>query len=665
VAQPEGQGVVVSVLPAEAARIEARAPRGGFLRALLSRPVAAVAIVIFAVIVLAVILAPLVAPYSPNHADLANSLAPPSGAHLLGTDQLGRDTFSRLLYGGRPSLLYTLEAWAVAMAVGLSLGILAGFAGGWVDRSLMQLVDIGLSVPVIVIVLIVISLFTSDFWLAMAALGLLLAPPIVRNVRGPVYAVRHELFVDAARVSGIAPWRIALRHIFPRVRGPILVQATLLAALALLFTTGLGFLGFGVSPPNPSWGNMTAQASQTLGQSPWLLIASGGIVAVCIVCLGLIGDSVRDVSVEPWSGAAPAPPRRRRLAAEPAGPPGQDAGTPAASDALLSIRGLTVAFPGRGGDVVVARDVGLEIAPGEAVGLLGESGSGKTTVARSIVRLLRDGGQVAGGSIVFGGRDVLALSGEDLRRFRGGEVSVIAQEPQAALDPACRVGSILREAIRGHQRVSRADARARAIELLRAVRLPDPEHVARLYPHELSGGMAQRVAIARALAGDPRLLIADEPTTALDVTLQAEILSLLRTLQRERGMALLLVSHDLGVIADMCQRTVVMYAGEVVERAAADDLFQRPAHPYSQRLLLSDPSRVSDDNQPLPVIPGAPPAATAWPTGCHFQSRCPFATSACRLGPIPLAEPRPDHFSRCVRIGELLDQKALTVGASR
>lgn len=637
-------------------------PDGGFLRALLRRPLGAAATVVFLLIVLAVCAAPLIAPYSPDHTDLAHTLASPSGAHLLGTDQLGRDTFSRLLYGGRPTLLFALEAWAVALAIGVTLGVITGFAGGWPDRTLMWFVDIGLATPVIVVVLIVISVFPNDFAIAIAVLGLLLAPPLVRNVRGPVYAVRRELFVDAARVSGISFTRIASRHVFPRVRGPILVQATLMAALTLLFTVGLGFLGFGVSAPNPSWGNMTAEAAQVLGQSPWLLIAAGGIVAICIICLGLIGDTIRDISVERWAGPAPGAPRRRQPAD--AAPPAESA-TPVDPEALLSVRGLTIAFPGARGEVVVARDVSFDVFPGEAVGLVGESGCSKTTVARSLIRLLRGGGRVVAGRIVFDGRDVLGLAPAELRRFRGGAVSFVAQEPQAALDPSFRIGSILREAILSHETLSKADVRRRTIELLEAVRLPDPVHVAKLYPHQLSGGMAQRVTIARALAGRPRLLIADEPTTALDVTVQGEVLALLRALQEETGMALLLISHDLGVIAHACERAVVMYAGEVVEQANVEDLFLWPAHPYTQRLMLSDPGRVLHDHEPLPTIPGGPPAPADWPVGCHFQARCPFATAACAARPVPIEEVRPGHSSRCVRTPELLEQELLAIGEPR
>lgn len=647
----------MSMLPADDTPVLTTARPQGFLRAFARRPLGAAAAVVFLLIVIGVVGAPLIAPYSSNYTDLAHTLASPSGAHWLGTDQLGRDTFSRLLYGGRPSLLYALEAWTVALAVGVTVGVISGFAGGRVDRSVMWLVDAGLATPVIVVVLIVISVFPSDFAIAMAVLGLLLAPPLIRNVRGPVYAVRRELFVDAARVSGISFARIAFRHVLPRVRGPILVQATLMAALALLLTVGLGFLGFGVSAPNPSWGNMTAQAAQILAESPWLLIAAGGIVAICVICLGLIGDTIRDISVESWSGPAPGQKRRHQPATAPS------ASTAAADpEALLSVRGLTIAFPGDRGEVVVAREVGFDIFPGEAVGMLGESGCSKTTVARSITRLLRGGGRVTAGRIVFEGRDVLDLPSAELRRFRGGQVSFISQEPQAALDPTFRVGSILREAILSHESLSRAEVRRRTIELLEAVRLPDPEHVVKLYPHQLSGGMAQRVTIARALAGRPRLLIADEPTTALDVTVQGEILALLHGLQEETGMALLLISHDLGVIANACQRAIVMYAGEVVEQATVEELFVRPAHPYSQRLMLSDPGRVGEDRKPLPTIPGGPPAPADWPVGCHFQLRCPFATAACAAGPVPIQEVSPGHSSRCVRTAELLEQELLTIG---
>ncbi|MFK0154711.1 dipeptide/oligopeptide/nickel ABC transporter permease/ATP-binding protein [Streptomyces sp. NPDC090493] len=629
----------------------------GLFTSLLRRPAAVVPAAVLLVIVIACAAAGLLAPYSATAGDLAHPLAGPSTAHLLGTDQLGRDVLSRLMYGGLPTLLYSLEAVVAALVVGVPLGLLSGSAGGWIDRTLMQLVDIGMSAPGMVIILVVVSVFQGEVQLAMIALGLLSVPALARNIRGAAVAVRHELFVDAARVSGLPPLRIVFRHILPRVRGPVLVQATLLTAMSLLVTTGLAFLGFGVAPPQPTWGSMTSDAAQVLSASPWMLIGAGGVTGCTVLCLGLLGDAIRDAMVGAWAGE----PVRSRTATVTADPAAR-ADEPAQPDpaALLSLRGLTVSFRRGDQDVPIARGIDLDILAGETVGLVGESGCGKTSVARAIVGLPRGGGHVTAGRIVFGGQDVTALSPAELRRFRGAQVALVSQEPITALDPTCRIGTLLGRAVRAHARISRREVRERVLELLRMVRLPDPEHVARLYPHEMSGGMAQRVAIARALAGRPRLLVADEPTSALDVTLQSEILELLRSLREETGMAILIITHDWGVVADLCDRSVVMYAGQIAEQGPVEDLFRRPAHPYTGMLLASHPSTAMGDGPVadralLTAIPGSIPPLGEWPVGCRFGDRCPHAVADCLSGPVQLLDVGKEHRSRCLRSAHLLE----------
>jgi peptide/nickel transport system permease protein len=625
----------------------AAAPRTGIpnsriLGGLLRRPVGAAALVILLLIILACAAAPWLAPYHPDAASLGDALAGPSARHWLGTDELGRDILSRLLYGGRPALLDSLLVVAVTLAIGVPAGLLAGFLGGWADRLTMQVADVGLALPAMVIVLVVLSVFGGKLTIALIALGVLLVPPLVRIVRSAALAVRSELFVDAARVSGVPPARIVFRHVLPRLRGTILVQASLVAALSLLFTTGLAYLGFGATPPSPSWGSMTAEASQTLAQSPWLLIASGGAIGLTVLCLGLLGDAIRDITVGSWSGGSDVRPRTAvRIA--PAPDPG-----PAEAGALLSVRGLTISFQRNARAVPVVSDVSLDIRAGEAVGLVGESGSGKTSVARALIGLLRGGAAVTAGHIVFDGADVTGLTGAAARRLRGGQIAFIAQEPMAALDPTCRIGPLLAQAVRCHERMPAAAARQRVLELLVMARLPDPERVARCYPHELSGGMAQRVAVARALAGRPRLLIADEPTAALDVTVQAEIIALLRTLQQETGLAILVVSHDWGVVAELCDRAVVMYAGQVVEEAPVGELLGSAAHPYTRLLLAANPAHAADGAERLPTIPGTIPVPGEWPAACHFSPRCPQATDGCTASPIPLLDTAPARRSRCI-----------------
>ena len=282
---------------------------------------------------------------------------------------------------------------------------------------------------------------------------------------------------------------------------------------------------------------------------------------------------------------------------------------------------------------------------------MGESGCGKTITAMSILGLLPSTGRITAGRIMFDGSDLASFSERRLREVRGKHIGLISQDPMIALNPVYTIGWQLAEVLRAHHRLSRAASRRRAIELLARVQLTEPELVAERYAHELSGGMAQRVSIAAALAGDPKLLIADEPTTALDVTVQAEILDLLRELQDERRMAILLITHDGGVIADVCDRAVVMYAGQVVERADITALFQQPLHPYTDALLGSNPYFAR--GRRLPAIPGAVPEPGAWPAGCHFHPRCTYASAACHERSIELARPDPERETRCIHYAEL------------
>ena len=316
---------------------------------------------------------------------------------------------------------------------------------------------------------------------------------------------------------------------------------------------------------------------------------------------------------------------------------------------LLSVRGLRVSFPEGGKRANVVDDVSFDVNEGETLALVGESGSGKTVTALSLLGLLpRPAGRVESGQALFQGRDLLALRGAALRSVRGGEIAMIFQDPNTALNPVTAVGSQIAEAVRAHGKVSRKAARSHAVELLRRVRMPDPEVRARAYPHELSGGMKQRALIAMAIAGEPRLLIADEPTTALDATVQAQVLGLLRDLQSTLGMALLIITHDMGVVAELADRVAVLYAGRIVETGPAAAVFDRPLHPYTAGLFASLP-RLHAPRQHLPVIPGDVPGPHALPLGCRFRGRCHLEAPACAERDPPLVEAGPARRSACPR----------------
>ncbi len=313
---------------------------------------------------------------------------------------------------------------------------------------------------------------------------------------------------------------------------------------------------------------------------------------------------------------------------------------------LLNVENLTVNFHTYAGTVRAVRDVSFTLEKGEILGIVGESGCGKSVTASALLGLIPSPpGEIAAGRILFEGDDIAAMDEQALRRLRGNAISMIFQDPMTSLNPVLTVGSQLGECFTTHRRLDKASAREQSAAMLRLVGIPAPEVRLGQYPHQLSGGMRQRVMIAMALAMNPRILIADEPTTALDVTIQAQIVELMKKLNNELGTAIILISHDLGVVAGLCERVLVMYAGQIVEAAAVDDLFARPRHPYTLGLLQSVP-RLDAVSSRLTSIEGQPPDLLAPPAGCAFAPRCAFAMAACREAP-PLLVPVPGHYSRC------------------
>jgi peptide/nickel transport system permease protein len=539
------------------------------LAAITKYPMAAIAAVYLVLLVVGAAAADLVAPDNPGYQDLAHVLARPSGEHWLGTDKLGRDVLSRLLFGARVTLLDVMIATAVFLLIGVPLGMAAGYRGGWLDQIVVRLADLLLAVPAIIVLLMVVAIYPGSDIATMIAPGVIGCPGLMRIVRGATRAVRGELYVQAARLSGLQTVAILRRHVLPRIAGPIIVQTSLFCATALLAESGLSFLGL-TRPETrgPSWGNMVGEASTVISQDTWLLVPTGGALMLTVLAFGLIGDAVRDATMgRPGTGTPLLAPdwvaRRSSRARTTAG---------GKAGALLSVDGLAVTV----GGIPVLRDISFDIGAGDALGIVGESGCGKSMTARAILGLLPAKGRIVAGHVVFDGQDLTGLAQRDISRLRGSAIGLISQDPGSSLDPTFTIASQLREVIRRHRPLTRAEANAEARRLLELVRLTEPETVLRSRPDELSGGMAQRVCIALALAGEPKLLIADEPTTALDVTVQAEILALLRDLRHELGMALLLITHDWGVLADGCERSLVMYAGEVVEGADLENLYRRP-----------------------------------------------------------------------------------------
>ncbi|MFD3496360.1 dipeptide/oligopeptide/nickel ABC transporter permease/ATP-binding protein [Streptomyces sp. NPDC058690] len=551
----------------------------GILRRLVRNPLGAVSLVVLLFLVAAVLLAPLLAPQSPGASSLSDAFAGPSGAHPLGMDSAGRDILSRILYGGRNTLGGALIALGIALALGVPSGLYAGYYAGRFDAVANWVVNLVMALPAMVVLLASRAILGPKVWVLMVVLGFLIAPSFFRLVRGIVVNVRGELYVDAAKVSGLSDTRIVTRHVLIVVRGPVIIQTALVAGLAIGLQAGLEFLGVG-SGSTATWGAMLNEAFQNIQREPALLLWPGLALGVTNGALVLIATALRDV-LEDRTGESARRRKRARNTTAPVTVPG--AGERAA---LLSIRGLAVAYAQPDGtDKEVVHGIDLDVRPGEIVGLVGESGSGKTQTAFSVLGILPEGGRISGGSVLVAGQEIAGLPERDHRALRGRTVAYVPQEPMSNLDPAFTIGSQLMEPMRHVLGISRAEATHRAVDLLRLVEIPDPEQVMRRYPHEISGGMAQRVLIAGAMSCDPELLIADEPTTALDVRVQAEVLDLLRRLQRERDLGVLLVTHNFGVVADVCDRVAVMNAGRIVETGSTEQVLHDPQDSYTRTLL--------------------------------------------------------------------------------
>jgi peptide/nickel transport system permease protein len=625
------------------------APSSHLLWRLLKDPIGLLSLLYLTLLVLAVAAAPWLAPANPLSQDLTHVLSGPTTLHPLGTDQLGRDVLSRLLYGGRVTLIGVAETVLVALVLGLVLGLIAGYARGAVDTNLSRAAEVVMAVPAIVILLMVFSVFDNNENWAMLALGLLYMPIIFRVTRAAAWSVRDEGYVTSARISGVSTIRIITRHIMPHTYRPLIVNTSILAAVALGVQGGLNFIGLGVTPPAPSWGGMVAEAQESLQQQPWLVVTSGLTIGLTILAFLLLGDALRDAV-----GHGNRPPSNSGAVAQHVSEQCyDDVEVLRLTEPLLSVTGLSVSFVSGNSDVRVVQNIGFDVLPGEALGIVGESGCGKSITCAAILGLLDRGGRVTNGRVLFNGLDLLQMTRSERIQLRGRDIAFVSQSPMTCLDPNFTVGHQVAEVVGVHFNLSRSDRRARALELLGQVGLPDPFDTSKRYLHQLSGGMAQRVAIAVALAGRPRLLIADEPTTAMDVAVQAEILELLRNLQRDTGLSILFVTHDLGVVADLCARAVVLYAGEVVEFGPIRDLLAEPSHPYTRALVGSDPS-FGVPGQPLAGIPGTVPEPRAWPAGCHFADRCEFQSDECLGAPIALSNRAHDRVVRCLRSEHVL-----------
>jgi peptide/nickel transport system permease protein len=591
-------------------------------------------------------IAPLITTHDPNIAtNFSDFLVGPGADYWLGSDSVGRDIYTRLIYGTRFAFMAGAIAVSVALVIGIPVGLLIGYRRGWADRVVMRLVETVVAIPAVVLAIAIIAVVGPGLVTAMFAIGIVYSMIITRLTRAEAFAAREELYVDGARAAGASGWRIMFRHMLPNIAPVLIVQTTLLFAQAVLAEAALSFLGLGANNNQASWGRMLRDAQLSIDDSIWPAFPPGIAIFATVVAFNVFGDGLRDAFGREARGG--------RVGVGDVERTGEIRTELPGDDNLVSVRELSVRFPrpGTTDDVSVVSDVDFDIAKGQIMALVGESGSGKSITALSLLGLVPDPGRAAASSIMLDGRDLVGLDFDELRTIRGREIGLISQEPSAALNPAYTVGRQIAEPLIHHLGLSKSEARTRAIELMTRVGIPDPETRIDSFPHQFSGGMAQRVVIAMALACSPKLLIADEPTTALDVTVQGQVLDLIGDLSRDLGVSVLLITHDLGVVADLASEVAVMYAGQIVETGRLVDVFHRPRHPYTEGLIKAIPRNEARAGQ-LPTISGVVPPPWDWPAGCHFAPRCPYATDACRTGPIEL---RPSGLSevRCIRADEL------------
>ncbi|MEV1174907.1 dipeptide/oligopeptide/nickel ABC transporter permease/ATP-binding protein [Nonomuraea sp. NPDC049784] len=610
------------------------------------KPLSWVAVGIVAVVVLAALLAPWIAPHSPYFQEAAGG--GPSAAHWMGLDSANRDILSRLLYGSRWSLIIGLGATGLALVAGAVVGAVAATSRRAVDETIMRLLDVIMAFPGIALAAVLVAVFGGSIPVLVMAMAFLYMPSVARVVRANVIAQYGEDYVAAERIIGARTPYIVVRHVAINCAAPVLVFCTVMVADAIVFEASLSFIGAGVRPPNPSWGSVIADGkNMVLLGGWWATVFPGLMILLTVLALNILSEGISDAwaapaarktvtkkddafeQARPGSGEVVELPglaeAARRLAERarplPQGPP------------VLSVERLRIGFAD-GVDIVDG--IGFEVHPGEVLGLVGESGCGKSLTALTIMGLQPRDARVSG-HVRFDQRELLSESRRARRRLLGHEMAMIYQDALSSLNPAMTIKAQLKQ-------LTRRGGRRTPAELLELVGL-DSRRTLSSYPHELSGGQRQRVLIAMALSREPKLIVADEPTTALDVTVQAQVIELLLKLREELGFALILVSHDLALVADVTDRVVVMYGGQIVETGATAALVGAPAHHYARGLLGSVLSLESGAER-LTQIRGVVPAPADFPPGCRFADRCPMATDVCRTE-TPALEGDATHAAAC------------------
>ena len=617
-----------------------------------------ISIVLLILVALSAILAPVIAPHNPLEIGMAYQ--PPSADHLFGTDNAGRDILSRMLYGGQYSLVIGFGATLFALVLGSIIGAVAAVSRKAISEVIMRILDVVMSIPGIALAAILVLILGNSVPAIIFSIGFMYTPQIARIVRANVVSEYGEDYVRAVIVSGArAPW-ILMKHVLRNCIAPIMVFTVTLVADAIIFEASLTFIGAGIAEPTATWGNILSSARDGVLLGRWWQALFPGI-AIMVTCLALniLSEGLTDAMA-----AAPSAPvsnenaesRREAdlLVADPVRAYKEQAGSLArrlgalrevelartdrrvpdySVEPLLQVKNLSIGFP-RHGDVHVVDNVSFDVRPGQCMALVGESGCGKSITTKTIMNLLPGSARIEG-QILYKGKDLLKLTKEEHRKLLGHELAMVYQDSLSSLNPSMLISAQMK------QLTSRGGTRS-AEELLELVGL-DPKRTLESYPHELSGGQCQRVIIAMALTRNPSLVICDEPTTALDVTVQKQVIKLLNDLQKQLGFAMIFVSHDLALVAEVASEITVMYAGQVIESAPTKELLTNPIHEYTQGLLGAVLSIEAHDGTRLHQVPGSVPSPADFPKGDRFAPRSSHPTVGLDVHPILKPVPGADH----------------------
>jgi peptide/nickel transport system permease protein len=612
------------------------------IRAFLRAPSGVLSLAVIALIALVALIAPPIWGDQARVLDTSAIASPPTDRHPLGTDNLGRDILYRLLVATRLSVVFGLSAAAIGAFIGIPFGAIAAILPPRPRSIALRAIDSLIAFPGILVAIIIGAIFGSGLLGPIVGLGVAISFSFARVTSALALSIAGRDYIAAARIVGVRGTRMLLRYVLPNIAETLAITTTVGVATSVVAAASLSFLGLGVQPPDYDWGRMLTEGVQAFYISPMAALGPATFIAVTSLAFGFLGEALARAS-NPilWTTRAGmaraispvlAPELELETPVARVDEPRVAAARPANGKVVLDVRDLCVSF-----QVPVVHDVSFSLRASERLGIVGESGSGKTMTAMAIAQLVPYPGTVRG-TIELEGQDLATLPARARDRLLGTRLAVVYQDPLASLNPALKVGTQIMEGAEVHRNLAGRPARALAATRLREVNIPTPEMQLQRHPHELSGGMRQRVVIAMGLVNEPALLIADEPTTSLDVTVQAQIMDVIARVNADHGTAIILISHNMGLISQNCDRVIVMYAGRIVEDLPAEHLSTLALHPYTRALLRSVPDMTRARSEDLEFIGGQAPDPAALPSGCSYHPRCPLAVDRCRTERPPLRD---------------------------